>query len=175
MSLRILAGQYKGIPIGHGVGTGVRPTQSRIRKSVFDILGPLRNQVFVDLYAGTGIMGFEAASRWATPVYFIERNRKRMDKIRAMADKFQETEFHFYHGSAFDFLRSKIHADIIFADPPYHLLTFRETESLVKLALENLNPQGSFILETRRDHPEITGAKIRTYGDTQLMFWQNND
>ena len=70
--MRILAGRFKGRSIKTVSSTSYRPTQSRIRKSLFDILGPLDGFSFLDLYAGSGIIGFEAASRGAIDVTFIE-------------------------------------------------------------------------------------------------------
>jgi len=72
--MRILAGRYKGRSIKTISSSSYRPTQSRIRKSLFDILGPLDGISFLDLYAGSGIIGFEAASRGAIDVTFVENN-----------------------------------------------------------------------------------------------------
>ena len=69
--MRILAGRYKGRSIKTISSSSYRPTQSRIRKSLFDILGPLDGISFLDLYAGSGIIGFEAASRGAIDVTFV--------------------------------------------------------------------------------------------------------
>ncbi|NOZ74993.1 MAG: methyltransferase [FCB group bacterium] len=169
--MRILSGQYKGIQIGPGLGKGVRPTQSRVRKSLFDILGPLDQVHFVDLFSGTGIIGFEAASRGADPVHFVENHRKRLEQIRVTAEKFSKTQFRFFAEDTFHYLNSSHYADIIFADPPYRLLDFREKESLIKLSLEKLSSEGRFILESHGKDTDFHCDQIRTYGDTRLMIW----
>ena len=63
--MNILAGRFKGHNIRTVAKASYRPTASRIRKSIFDILGNLNGCSVLDLFAGSGILGFEAASRGA--------------------------------------------------------------------------------------------------------------
>ena len=63
--MRILGGQYKGLNIDTSKITSYRPTQARVRKSIFDILTPFTYSNVLDLYSGSGILGFESASRGA--------------------------------------------------------------------------------------------------------------
>ena len=72
--MKILSGDYKGLSIITKKRTNYRPTQSRIRKSIFDILKPFSYLNVLDLFSGTGIIGFEAASRGAESVTFIDND-----------------------------------------------------------------------------------------------------
>ena len=72
--MKILSGQYKGLEIKTDKSLSYRPTSSRVRKSIFDILGSLQKLSVLDIFAGSGILGFEAASRGATKVSFVDNN-----------------------------------------------------------------------------------------------------
>ena len=79
--MKILAGQFKNHAIHSSKKFEYRPTTSIARKSIFDTLKSLEGKHFLDLYAGSGIVGFEAASRGAESVTFIELERKHMNQI----------------------------------------------------------------------------------------------
>src|SRR6266403_3407613 len=73
--MRVIAGLAKGMPLSVP-RTGVRPTADRIREAVFSSLGTrLIDARVLDLFAGTGALGLEAASRGATSVMFVENAR----------------------------------------------------------------------------------------------------
>ncbi len=166
--MRILSGRYKGRQVKTIQNSGYRPTQSKIRKSLFDILGNLDNSSFLDLYAGSGIVGFEASSRGAKKVSFVEKESIYVQLLRQNARHFENQPFNIYKQSVLTFLKGDDNFDIIFADPPYHS---NELFELVKLALEHLSKNGRFILETRKETKLPLGANIRTYGDTHLNIW----
>ncbi len=74
---RIVAGELKGRRIDVPRGAEVRPTGARVREALFSILGDrVAGARVLDLYAGTGALGFEAASRGAASVSFVESDRK---------------------------------------------------------------------------------------------------
>ena len=72
--MKILGGRYKGLTIDISKNISYRPTQTRIRKSIFDILTPFTYSNVLDLYSGSGILGFEAVSRGAESITFVENN-----------------------------------------------------------------------------------------------------
>ena len=80
-NLAILSGLYRGRVISSNIKEKVRPTSSKLRKSLFDILGDLSGSCVLDLFAGTGAVGVEAASRGASSVMFIEKNRRLSNSI----------------------------------------------------------------------------------------------
>ena len=74
--ISIIAGKYKGRKLYDVKDLHVRPTQAKVRKSVFQILEPFKGLDILDLYAGVGTLGIEAMSRGANRVVFVENNRR---------------------------------------------------------------------------------------------------
>ena len=74
--ISIIAGKYKGRKLYDVKDLHVRPTQAKVRKSVFQILEPFDGMEVLDLYAGVGTLGIEAISRGANRVVFVEKNRR---------------------------------------------------------------------------------------------------
>ena len=83
--MQLLAGRYKGARIKTSTKMPYRPTLSRIRKSLFDILFPFNYQNVLDLFSGTGILGFEAASRGANKITFVERDKKSIQLLESLS------------------------------------------------------------------------------------------
>lgn len=92
--MRIVGGALKGRPIQTPKGTDIRPTSDRARESIFNILDhapwavDIEGASVVDVFAGTGAMGFEALSRSASKATFIESERSHIAGIKAQAAKF---------------------------------------------------------------------------------------
>ena len=80
--MRILAGRFKGQRIITKKNLPYRPTKSLVRKSIFDRLNPFNFSLVLDLFSGSGIFGFEAASRGADHITFVEKNSKAIDLIK---------------------------------------------------------------------------------------------
>jgi 16S rRNA (guanine966-N2)-methyltransferase len=78
--MRIISGKYKGRTIK--MPKGIRPTQDKVRKALFDILGDIEGLSFLELFAGSGAVGFEAFSWGAKEVVFVENNRRCTEKIK---------------------------------------------------------------------------------------------
>ena len=171
-NLVILSGLYRGRVISSNIKEKVRPTSSKVRKSLFDILGNLSGSCVLDLFAGTGSVGFEAASRGASSVMFVEKNRKLSDSIRKNTILFDNTSMTVKHEDAYVFLeRNNLQFDLIFADPPYSSV---DLNKLFVLACNNLEPDGQLIIEYAvRQNWNPENGKIRNYGDTQLTFFRN--
>ena len=72
--MNILAGEFKVRNIKTSYRLPYRPTKSRVRKSIFDTLNPFTYESVLDLFSGSGIFGFEAASRGARSVTFVENH-----------------------------------------------------------------------------------------------------
>ncbi|HBR86278.1 MAG TPA: 16S rRNA (guanine(966)-N(2))-methyltransferase RsmD, partial [Candidatus Marinimicrobia bacterium] len=110
--MRILSGRFKGHSIKTVSSTSYRPTQSRIRKSLFDILGPLDGLSFLDLYSGSGIIGFEAASRGAADITFVENDYTSFRLLNENAEKFDKNIFSFIKKNVLIFLNTRNKYDI---------------------------------------------------------------
>ena len=167
--MKILSGKFKNQSVSISRRFVYRPTTSIVRKSLFDALKPLVNKNFLDLYAGSGMIGFEASSRGAENVTFIEMNKQHMIQIRKSAESIPYSNFNFLVRDSIRFLRKCDKYDIIFADPPYGIgnLTL-----LVDLACQKLNTGGVFILECSKNESLAGYFKSGKFGDTQLLYWK---
>lgn len=165
--MKILSGLYKSRSVKTESNASYRPTSSRVRKSLFDILGSLDGLDVLDLFAGSGILGFEAMSRGGSSVTFVEKNASSVHLIKQNAAalgldcRVRKTDVTAYLQSCPPF-------DLIFADPPYGKF---DLQSLVELCLNNLNNGGRLIIESSKHDAELSGGKIKHYGDTRLTFF----
>ncbi len=84
---RIIGGDLRGRRLAHRPGGPTRPMKDRVRETLFDLLGTrVKGAVAVDLFAGTGALGFEAVSRGATRAVFVERHFPTADVLRRSAE-----------------------------------------------------------------------------------------
>ena len=100
----------------------LRPTPDRVRETLFNWLGhDLHGLSCLDLFAGSGILGFEAASRGATPVVMIEQDRKAFAALKTNAEGFdpQRFELHCLDALKFAPISPVGGFDLLFLDPPY--------------------------------------------------------
>lgn len=120
--VRIVGGQWRSRLIDVPAATGLRPTPDRVRETLFNWLGQdLDGWTCLDLFAGTGILGFEAASRGAARVVQVEQNPRAFAALRQTALTLQASQVEAIRGDAVEFARSVRHAfDLVFLDPPYH-------------------------------------------------------
>lgn len=166
--MQILSGRYKGLRIKTKSSGPYRPTSARVRKSIFDILGDLSGFNVLDLFAGSGILGFESASRGAAKITFVEKHNLAIMMLRENAELFKDLQVAIVKTDAFKFIMKDVKYDLIFADPPYVISNIFE---LVQGSIKLLKHGGIFILEsTLRDFP-ISPSRIKTYGNTQVSFW----
>ena len=166
--MQLLAGRYKGARIKTSTKMPYRPTLSRIRKSLFDILFPFNYQNVLDLFSGTGILGFEAASRGANTITFVEKDRKSIQLLESNANQFPDIDFVFNQQNVYTFLNNPKSYDLIFADPPY---TSSNIHELVETVLKILNKNGKFVLETNKRSQPMMNAIVKNYGNTVLSIW----
>ena len=137
-SLRIIGGQWRGRKIPFATVIGLRPTQDRVRETLFNWLAsPILGARCLDLFAGTGALGLEALSRGAKHVTFVDLSniatsslRDNIKQLTLAAD--QTTSVH--QQSAFDWLRSDHTASpdqpqqyhLVFLDPPFALALMQD-------------------------------------------------
>ncbi len=166
--MNILAGKYKGHKIRTIRHAAYRPTQTRIRKSLFDILGDIEQYSVLDLFSGSGILGFEAASRGAASITFVENNWTAVKLLQENKRKFKSSVFNIFRRDAFRFLESCDEFDLIMADPPYEQYSL---SPLVEICVSKLKHNGTFVLETHASDTTISGLREKKYGNTKLIFW----
>ena len=167
--MKINSGLFRNTSIEILKNSSFRPTTSISRKSFFDTIGSLEGKLFLDLFAGSGIVGFEAASRGAKNVTFVEMNRRYLNQIITNSKKFEYDQFNFMARDALRFIKKSESYDIIFADPPYRLY---EMNVFVKYALKKLNKGGTLIVESSSKETLEGFDKIAKFGDTNLLYWK---
>ena len=167
--MNILAGRFKGQKICTISKASYRPTTSRVRKSIFDMLGDLDGYSVLDLFAGSGILGFEAASRGAAAVTFVDNDRRNVQLIHVNSQILQDqVDMKVVHKEWIRYLRVGIEYDIIFADPPYGKI---DTTKLVEKCLSTLLINGRFVLETSSRESIPVGGRSKRFGDTMITIW----
>ncbi|MBP3192809.1 16S rRNA (guanine(966)-N(2))-methyltransferase RsmD [Natronogracilivirga saccharolytica] len=176
--MRIITGTLKGRKLSVPRNVRMRPTSDRTKESIFaiiDVRKHISDSRVLDLFAGSGSLGFEALSRGASGVTFIESSRNAVDHIRKTAETFgvdDKTQAvctsveHFLNGPSQPF-------DLVFADPPYE---FETLPGLPDIILDGgwLTHDGWFILEHDKrhsfaDHPNCAFSK--PYGRTIVTIF----
>ena len=119
--MRIIAGQYRGRRIRVASRPGLRPTPDRVRETLFNWLGQwLDGESCLDLFAGSGALGFEAASRGAARVVMVESDRTAFSALRAAREMIGASAVELVHDDALAYLaRSRERFDVVFLDPPF--------------------------------------------------------
>ena len=177
--MRIISGKYKGKHFTPPAGFRARPTTDFARESLFNILSPrydFTGMPVLDLFAGTGSIGLEFASRGASPVTMVEVNYRHYSFIRKTLEGIDLPGTTVVHSNVKSFLRScPMKYDIIFADPPYDLEWLQSIPELVMNA-GILHEDALFILEhskrlSFKDNPYF--ADHRNYGSVNFTFFIN--
>jgi len=182
--MRIIAGLAKGMTLAVP-RTGVRPTADRIREAVFSSLGArVGGARVLDLFAGTGAFGLEAASRGAELVTFVENARGALEYLERNIQAFRRNRD---VNCSLAVARASVAAQLgklaaaeetfslIFADPPYGdaAQELLRDENLPRV----LASDGLLVLESAKRDPLAVDAPWKlvrgaAYGDTQVNFFQ---
>lgn len=180
--MKVTGGEFRGRLLRSLSGHELRPTSSRVREAVFNIIGPeIKKARVLDLFAGTGIMGIEALSRGAEVSVFVEKYSAAIRLIRENLAKVGSlnraevypldalkglTALH-RKGQAFDF---------IYIDPPYKSNLYVSVLETIG-ALQLLSPEGKVVVELdkRRRLPDQIGSLVSQgsygYGDTVIKLY----
>jgi 16S rRNA (guanine966-N2)-methyltransferase len=188
--MRIVAGRLKGRAIVSPEGLGTRPTSDRARQAIFNVLEhaawaePLQGARVIDLFAGSGALGFEAMSRGAVFALFVETDEDARGAIRDNADAFGimgATRVH--RRSAIDLgVRPGSDGeafDLAFLDPPYG--NGLGEQALARLIEGNwLKPGALVVFERGSDEPEIETPGFdrldaRDYGAARVLFLRRGE
>ena len=179
--MRVIAGCYRGRELAAPRGTKTRPTGSKVREAVFDILGErVAGATFLDLYAGSGAMGIEALSRGAERAIFVEAAGPALKCLRENLEGLNpRPAFRILADRAEKALRrlseEMFAADIIFADPPY---ADQEWDALLGVIGGSglLAEGGCLVVEHSAKKPQpapggLVARKTYRYGDTALTLF----
>jgi 16S rRNA (guanine966-N2)-methyltransferase len=181
---RIVAGVYGGRRIATPPGDDTRPTSDRVREAMFSALdhaGVLSGRRFLDLYAGSGAIGLEAASRGAAHVLLVESDPKAVRVIRDNVALLKATPAVTIAAGR---VASTLHGgpiggryDAVFADPPYAVPDDEIRDLLAAMVDQDWLATGAtIVIERSKRSPEpawvdgITGERSRRYGETTLWY-----
>lgn len=148
--VRIIGGQWKRTLIKVIDADGLRPTPDRVRETVFNWLGQdLSGWQCLDLFAGSGALGFEAASRGAQEVVLVESHQSAFTQLQALQEKLQAQQIRLIAGDALAYLQTAQRRgnqfDLIFLDPPFHADWLPRVLPLVAACLK---PKGLLYIES---------------------------
>ncbi|HLS41643.1 MAG TPA: 16S rRNA (guanine(966)-N(2))-methyltransferase RsmD [Paenalcaligenes sp.] len=124
-TIRIVGGEYRRTPIIVTDAEGLRPTPDRVRETLFNWLRHLWGDHFadkhvLDLFAGSGALGFEAASHGVASVQMVEANKQAVAALRALRNKLGANQVRIHAGDALHVLqRTEARYDLVFLDPPF--------------------------------------------------------
>jgi len=121
-SVRIVGGAWKRTPLPVVDLPGLRPTPDRVRETLFNWLGQdLTGWRCLDLFAGTGALGFEAASRGAAQVVMVERDASAVERLREVQRRLRAEQVQIVRADAPTWLGAQPGTfDLVFLDPPFH-------------------------------------------------------
>ncbi|MCM8801149.1 MAG: 16S rRNA (guanine(966)-N(2))-methyltransferase RsmD [Candidatus Omnitrophica bacterium] len=179
--MKVITGKYKGRVIR--MPKGIRPTQQKVRKALFDILGDIKGVGFLELFAGSGAIGIEALSKGAREVVFVERDKrcvsiikKNLSLLGYLSCKVISTDVL----KAIQRLNKEGRSfEVIFSDPPYYQDLAKKTLQTLSI-YDILAPNGLLIIEhfNKEILPDQAGDlrlfKQNRYGDTLLSFYKKS-
>jgi 16S rRNA (guanine966-N2)-methyltransferase len=167
-SVRIIGGIWRGRRLRFPVGTEVRPTPDRVRETVFNWLGPkIAGMHCLDLFAGTGVFGFEALSRGAATAVLVESDPRLIAALTSLQTGFGAANARMLQADAAKLLLSPAALQaaalgigtfgFVVLDPPYRL----ESEPFLEPVSRLLAPGGLVYLERPADPglPDLSGLR----------------
>jgi 16S rRNA (guanine966-N2)-methyltransferase len=177
--LRVIGGKYRSRLIRVPARPGLRPTPDRVRQTLFNWLGQdLGGLACLDLFAGSGALGFEAASRGAARVVLVEKDRAAVAELERSRAALDATQVTIVSGDAAAYLaRERGRFDVVFLDPPFR-------QNAVPAILGSLPPRlepGARVyveseapIEAAAPWTELKRAKAGQVS-YQLLLWDANE
>ncbi|MCD8203639.1 MAG: 16S rRNA (guanine(966)-N(2))-methyltransferase RsmD [Coprobacillus sp.] len=159
---------------------GIRPTKDKVREALFSSLGNINGKAFLDMYAGSGSIGLEAASRGAAPIYFIDNNKAAIKCIKDNISSLGVENTNVIESDVMTALKrlseSYIVFDYIYLDPPY-----KQEQYTCDLLLLNeyhlLSSDAIIVVESdhplsEADFPLYEIIKRKNFGFINLTYFQ---
>lgn len=183
--MRVITGSAKGRRLASVPGQGTRPITDRVKEALFNILaGEVEDALVLDLFAGTGGVGIEALSRGAREVWFVDKEWKAIQTIKA---NLQITGFlpqaKVFRQDAFKALRQlagKAAFDIVYVAPPQYQGLWADALTEID-TLDVLEPGGLVIAQIHpKEFQELPLKRLsledkRKYGSTILCFYRADE
>jgi len=185
--VRVISGTRKGHKLKSPIkGDSIRPTEDRIKESLFNILGIIkRDSIVLDLFSGSGSIGIEFLSRGAKKCYFVDMSKKSISTIKENLSHTRLLDNAIVIRSdsikAIQYLGNKnLKFDYIYLDPPFnkHTLLTKAINTIVEY--EILSYKGIMIIEHEKqfildeDLPKFKQIDYRNYGSKSIAFYRWN-
>lgn len=169
--MRIIGGFHRSRLIEFPDAEGLRPTSDRIRETLFNWLGQtLDGKRCLDLFAGSGALGFEAASRGAAQVVMVENNRTAFRAIEENSRKLRCTSVALRCEDGLEFARRENgRYDVIFLDPPFQ---GGYIPKVLPLLVDNLTEDGVVYVETGEAFEPDAAWQVVKSGRAGKVFYQ---
>ncbi len=184
---RIIAGVIGSLQL-KPAAKATRPTSDRVKESLFaklDAMGVIEGAIVLDLFAGTGALGLESASRGAAKVELVERDRKAFELLKqnvqsavvALGKQNHACKINVQNQEALRYLKSaNANFDLAFIDPPYEFSN-SDLEALLEQLAPSISPGGLVVVE-RSSRSEQVSCDVfelqsaKTYGDTAVWIFE---
>lgn len=178
-TLRIVGGRYRSRQLRVPERPGLRPTPDRVRETLFNWLGQdLSGLACLDLFAGSGALGFEAASRGAARVVLVEKDRVALAELERSRDTLGASQVEVVRDDAHAFLRKGDgRFDVVFLDPPFRQ---NDLPAILKELPTRLQPLARVYVESDAPvevPPPWAELKRARAGQVsyQLLRWDGHD
>lgn len=161
--VRIIGGEYRRRILRFPHIHGLRPTPDRVRETLFNWLGQeLTGMKCLDAFAGSGALGFEAASRNASCVVMLESSRQACDALKHNRELLKANHVEIHQAETLNWMRiSAEQFDVIFLDPPF---SSGLMEQVLPIAIVLLKPQGWLYVEQQGEIHAPEGFIIHRQG-----------
>ena len=192
----IISGKFKGQRLSSPKGLETRPTSSRLRETIFNILQhQIEGADFLDLFAGSGAIGLEALSRGANSATFVDSSRQSIKSIEDNILKLNvKNDTHIYKEDVIRALERMIRMqkkyDLIYVDPPYEKTVVHEDHQILLSALilqiidegDLLAKGGTLFIEEGKEIPQkdnnyqhLQFKRVKKTGRSLLHEFNNQD
>ena len=174
--VRIIGGQWKRTKLAVAHFPGLRPTPDRVRETLFNWLGQdMSGMHCVDAFAGTGVLGFEAASRGAAHVLMVEQQSQVLAQLQSTATKLQAKTVKVERGDGVSALKiiSAKSIDVVFLDPPFDAIGV--ADAALSAASRVVKDSGYIYFESPKalsaDEAEVYGLLLHRYGKAGMVHY----
>lgn len=169
-TVRIGAGSWRSRLLQFPNAEGLRPTPDRVRQTVFNWLGQdLTGKVCLDLFAGTGVMGFEALSRNAKSVVMVELAKAPFQSLLQNKEKLEATQAQIIQQDALQFIANHQQKfDVIFCDPPYQK---QWLDKLMPLLGAHLSQEGLLYAEAEFELTSDASWEVIKHGKAGNVYY----
>lgn len=178
--MRVISGKYKHRIIKHVDSETTRPTQDKVKESIFNIIGPyFDGGLVLDLFAGSGAIGIEAISRGMDRCIFVDTSKEAIKTIKENLNTLKITNSLILNK---DYLKALNDFDepfdFIFLDPPYRMHVLEQIIEIIAKR-KMLAPNGIIVCEYEKqysfDSPYFTRVKEVNYGIRNICIYRGDE